>query len=73
MMVLPPNTQNGLRPTQNTQKVLGMEARLSVYSVCREAASVCSVAKTAGTEGGIPQNTQNGLRPTQNTQKGLGW
>ena len=37
--------------------------------VCREAASVCSVAKTAGTEGGIPQNTQNGLRPTQNTQK----
>ena len=70
MMVLPPNTQNGLRPTQNTQKVLGMEARLSVYSVCREAASVCSVAKN-GWHGGrvLPQNTQNGLTPdTEHTE-----
>ena len=52
--VLPQNTQNGLRPTQNTQKIFRKHGvRTSVYSVCREAASVCSVAKTAGTEGGF--------------------
>ena len=72
--VLPQNTQNGLRPSQNTQKIFGKHGvRTSVYSVCREAASVCSVAKN-GWHGGrvLPQNTQNGLRPSQNTQNVLG-
>ena len=78
MTVLPQNTQNGLRPTQKTQKIFRKHGvRTSVYSVCREAASVCSVAKTAGTEGGIPQNTQNGLTPdtehTENFQKAWGF
>ncbi len=73
MTVLPQNTQNGLRPTQNTQKIFGKHGvRTSVYSVCREAASVCSVAKTAGTEGGIPQNTQNGLTPDTEHTEGVG-
>ena len=71
MMVLPQNTQNGLRPTQNTQKIFGKHGvRTSVYSVCREAASVCSVAKN-GWHGGrfLPQNTQNGLTPdTEHTE-----
>ena len=45
----PQNTQNGLRPSQNTQNVLGdVGARHSVCSVCREAASVCSVVKMEG-------------------------
>ena len=46
MTVLPQNTQNGLRPTQNTQKIFRKHGvRTSVYSVCREAASVCSVVE----------------------------
>ena len=69
--VLPQNTQNGLRPTQNTQKIFRKHGvRTSVYSVCREAASVCSVAKN-GWHGGrfLPQNTQNGLTPdTEHTE-----
>ena len=46
MTVLPQNTQNGQRPTQNTQKIFGKHGVwTSVYSVCREAASVCSVVE----------------------------
>ena len=46
MMVLPQNTQNGLWLTQNTQKIFGKHGVwTSVYSVCREAASVCSVVE----------------------------
>ena len=72
MTVLPQNTQNGLRLTQNTQKIFGKHGVwTSVYSVCREAASVCSVAKNGWRGGDLPQNTQNGLRPSQNTQKVL--
>ena len=71
MTVLPQNTQNGLRLTQNTQKIFGKHGVwTSVYSVCREAASVCSVAKN-GWHGGrfLPQNTQNGLTPdTEHTE-----
>ena len=46
MTVLPQNTQNGLWLTQNTQKIFGKHGvRTSVYSVCREAALVCSVVE----------------------------
>ena len=42
MTVLPQNTQNGLRPTQNTQKIFGKHGvRTSVYSVCRRRRLQC--------------------------------
>ena len=49
-LFLPQNTQNGLRPSQNTQKkVVGrIGAWHSVCSVCREAASVYSAVKRRG-------------------------
>ena len=48
---LPLNTLNGRRPSLNTRKVLdmwGTGARIFVSPVCREASSVCSVAKRRG-------------------------
>ena len=42
MMVLPQNTQNGQRPTQNTQKIFGKHGVwTSVYSVCRRSRLQC--------------------------------
>ena len=44
MMVLPQNTQNGLRPTQNTQKIFRKHggSDFSVFSVPRSGFSVFS-------------------------------
>ena len=68
---LPQNKQNGLTPdTKHTEDFRKARGSTSVYSVCREAASVCSVAKN-GWHGGrfLPQNTQNGLTPdTEHTE-----
>ena len=53
MTVLPQNTQNGLRPTQNTQKIFGKHGvRTSVYSVCRRNAP----QKTKFSEGTLRSN-----------------
>ena len=67
------HTERAAPDTEHTEDFWKARGSTSVYSVCREAASVCSVAKN-GWHGGrvLPQNTQNGLRPTQNTQKIFG-
>ena len=65
----------GMRRRKQSFRREGCEATAKPPARAR-AASVCSVAKTAGTEGGIPQNTQNGLTPdtehTENFQKAWG-
>ena len=60
---MPRNTQNDFAVTEHTESNVGV--RISVFSVCRAAASVCSVVKMKGDV--LPQITQ--IRASPDTDR----